>query len=293
MPFMAFKAVKASYDVVELYEDCELVACYLYGGNLFKPYFYPVNAPGGLCVTEDRPRDHVHHRSMWTAHGDVNGKDFWTETPSSGRQVVKGVSTEVSEKACIVKSDEVWMANAGYPVLDVHKEVTFWRRVGGFRFIDVDVVFRTSYGAVKFGDTKEGGILSFRVFPSMREDRGGVIRNSLGGKGEPECWGKRAEWCDYTGFLGDEKVGITVFDHPGNFRHPTYWHVRAYGLFTANPFGVSYFEGDRSLDGSLTVDGGKTLRFKYRVLIHLGDVEPNRLGRFFEGYAQEQEPVNV
>jgi len=34
-------------------------------------------------------------------------------------------------------------------------------------------------------------------------------------------------------------VGIAVFDHPSNPRHPTTWHVRDYGLFAANPLGCT------------------------------------------------------
>ncbi|MEM2448637.1 MAG: DUF6807 family protein, partial [Candidatus Bathyarchaeia archaeon] len=52
-------------NVVEVYENGELVSKYLFNNRKqFKPYFYPLNAPGGLCVTEDGPEDHVHHRSM-------------------------------------------------------------------------------------------------------------------------------------------------------------------------------------------------------------------------------------
>ena len=50
-------------------------------------------------------------------------------------------------------------------------------------------------------------------------------------------WGKRAEWCDYYGPVEGQVVGIAIFDHPSNPAHPTWWHVRDYGLFAANPFG--------------------------------------------------------
>ncbi|MEM3545693.1 MAG: PmoA family protein [Candidatus Bathyarchaeia archaeon] len=274
-------------NVVEVYENGELVSKYLFNNRKqFKPYFYPLNAPGGLCVTEDGPEDHVHHRSMWTAHGDINSIDFWTETSESGRQVVKAVSIEDSENHGVVKSDEVWIAKTGSPVVDVFRRFTFRKTTNGLRIVDVEVDLKASYGDVKLGDTKEGGIISLRVAPSMRGITGGTIRNSRGGVGEEECWGKRSEWCDYTGSVYGKTVGITVFDHPSNLRHPTYWHVRAYGLFTANPFGISYFEEDKSLDGSLTVGKGDYLRFKYRVLVHLGVIDSESLNKLFTEYCK-------
>src|SRR2546426_6254040 len=69
--------------------------------------------------------------------------------------------------------------------------------------------------------------------------------NSTGATGEKRIWGKRADWVDYYGNVAGEDVGIAIFDHPENFRHPTYWHARGYGLFAANPFGTREFTRDR------------------------------------------------
>ena len=55
-----------------------------------------------------------------------------------------------------------------------------------------------------------------------------------------------------------EKVGIAILDHPANPRHPVRWHVRGYGLFAANPFGLSVFTNDKSQDGAMTVEPGQT-----------------------------------
>jgi hypothetical protein len=105
----------------------------------------------------------------------------------------------------------------------------------------------------------------------MDGNKGGLIRNSYGGTTEAENWGKRAEWCDYTGPVEGKTVGFTIMDHPTNFRYPTYWHVRDYGLFTANPFGLSHFYGDKSRDGSHKVPAGAAFRFAYRLIIHAGN----------------------
>ncbi len=76
---------------------------------------------------------------------------------------------------------------------------------------------------------------------------------------------------DYSGQIDGQTVGVAILDYPGNPRAPTYWHVRAYGLFACNIFGVHDFENDKSRDGSLTIQPGQPLRFRYRVIIHPGN----------------------
>jgi hypothetical protein len=49
------------------------------------------------------------------------------------------------------------------------------------------------------------------------------------------------------------------------------WHARAYGLFAANPFGIAAFTGDRTQDSPTELEPGKSLRFRYRLIVHPGD----------------------
>jgi hypothetical protein len=108
------------------------------------------------------------------------------------------------------------------------------------------------------------------------------ITNGTGGHGETACWGKPAPRCDYSGTLAAQPVGIAVLDHPANFRYPTTWHVRAYGLMTANPFGISCFTNDRALDGSHTWQKGKVAAFRHRVVLHSGDPAAADLDRLWD-----------
>ena len=106
---------------------------------------------------------------------------------------------------------------------------------------------------------------------------------AIGGADESETWGKRAPWCDYFGPVNGNTVGITIFDTPSNFRYPTYWHVRNYGLMTANPFGLSYFHNDKSRNGSHTIDKGAVFPFAYRLYFHAGDTwAANVAGKFHD-----------
>ena len=64
-----------------------------------------------------------------------------------------------------------------------------------------------------------------------------------------------------------------MLDNPANPSHPVRWHVRAYGLFAANPFGKAVFTGDKSDTQSVVIEPGQSLRFRYRVIVHPGNVK--------------------
>ena len=111
------------------------------------------------------------------------------------------------------------------------------------------------------------------------------MQNAEGKQGEKNVWGKRSSWVDYAGQVNGKLVGVAIMDHPSNPRHPTYWHSRAYGLFAANPFGIRDFTGDKTQNGSLTVEPGKSVRFRYRVVIHEGNAEQAGIAGLWQKYS--------
>jgi hypothetical protein len=108
--------------------------------------------------------------------------------------------------------------------------------------------------------------------------------NAEGQETEKNVWGKRSAWVDYYGQVDGQTVGVAIMDHPSNPRHPTYWHSRAYGLFAANPFGVRDFTADKSQDGSMTIEPGQRLTFRYRVVIHPGDARSADIAALYARY---------
>jgi hypothetical protein len=82
-----------------------------------------------------------------------------------------------------------------------------------------------------------------------------------------EAWGKPADWVDYSGELQGEKLGVTMFEHPSSFQHPSRWHVRDYGLLAVNPFGSKGFDKDAP-DANFTLKRGESLHLRYRVVVH-------------------------
>jgi hypothetical protein len=255
------------------------------------PAVWPIIGPTGRGMTRAYPMaeqpgertDHWHHRSLWFTHGDVNRLSFWHRETIKHREFVK---VEGGKQAVIVTRND-WIRDDGTRVCEDERTLTFGAD-GDARWIDFDITIKAGDGPVTFGDTKEG-TFGVRVAETMKVDAklGGKIVNSEGQE-DSAAWAKRAAWVDYHGPVDDQRVGVAILNHPTSFRFPTYWHVRTYGLFAANPFGVRDFTGDKSADGSHTLAAGESITLRYRVLFHKGDEKEGKVAEAFEKYAKEK-----
>ena len=279
---------------VEVRIGRRLLTAYYFAGDVARPFLHPLSGPHGEPVTRGFPmipdvpgetQDHVHHKSCWVAWGDVNETDNWSETAGHGcvahQRFERTAGGPVLGR---IRARNHWTTGEGRKLMEETRDMIFYRMRPAGRAIDLMVRFNATEGPVRFGDTKEGGIASVRVATCMDGNKGGLIENANGCVTEAETWGKRAAWCDYSGAVAGRSVGVAILDHPGNFRHPTYWHVRDYGLMTANPFGRSHFTGDKERDGSYTLGAGDTLTFRYRIFIHSGDAARGRVAAEYQNY---------
>jgi hypothetical protein len=64
--------------------------------------------------------------------------------------------------------------------------------------------------------------------------------------------------------------------------------VRTYGLFAANPFGVSHFVGDKEMTDGTRIKQGESLIFRYRVILHEGDEKGANIAGQFKSYAAKE-----
>ncbi|MGH9396321.1 MAG: PmoA family protein [Terriglobia bacterium] len=275
-----------------------------------KPYFQPLRSARGTVVTRGFPignkipAEHVHdpsiephQRPMYFAHGDIDGVSFWVEQVFAkqfyphesygyGRTVIQQLPEAKSGHDSGAIAAKFNLVGPGDRILAEETQSYIFRGGPDTRTIDCQFVILANHGPVKMGDTKEG-TFAIRVIKALNSPPGHMV-NSKGGVGEKQIWGKRANWVDYYGKVGGEEVGIAIFDSPRSFRHPTYWHARAYGLFAANPFGIREFTNDPHQDGSYTIAAGKSITFRYRVLIHHGDARQARIAEAYRQYAAEE-----
>jgi hypothetical protein len=305
--------VKATRDHIDFLVNGQLATRYHINPSASKPYFWPVNAPGGVPVTRAWPmekgqpgesKDHIHQKSAWFCHGDVipegielkvksgdkrvKGVDFWSEGRGHGRIVCTEVGKPTSggkHQGGVVTKNE-WRTADGRKILDETRGITLYD-LGDARLLVLDIDLLASVAPITFGDTKEGA-MGVRVHDQIREQKGnGKIVNAKGQVAEKGAWGQAAAWCDYSGTVDGKKVGIAVFDDPKN-PSPAAWHSRDYGLMAANPFGraESRFPAVKGRTDLVRLGKGEHLRLRYGVLVHTGDVREGQVAEYFQRFVK-------
>jgi hypothetical protein len=310
-------------DGIEFKSGSTVVAKYATDPKYSKPFLYPVKAPDGTPVTRAWPiekglpgevkTDHVHQKSVWFCHGDVipegielkvktadphgRGVDFWSEAKDKdGRRrhgtirVVKVGEPKGWDNAVSVETANEWLSAEGTKIMDETRTITFRETPEG-RLFTFDITLKASVCPILFGDTKEGSF-GIRVHDSLRpEDKDGAVVTTAEGKtvtppakDNLPIWGYPTPWIDYSGRVDGKKVGIAVFDGPDNPK--ANWHVRAYGLNAANPFGRngSGFPTQKGKTDLFKIEKGGTLKLRYGVYAHTGDAKTGKVAEAYEAF---------
>ncbi len=251
---------------------------------------------------------------LWFNHGDVNGLDFWNNSydipadraPKMGtirhkRVIEARGGADRGELAVEME----WLTADGVALLRETTRFVF-RGGGDARSVDRITTLTALDRQVVFRDNKEGS-LGLRVTreleqpadkPELFTDASGKVTkvpvldnagvtglytSSEGLKGD-KVWGTRGRWCMLAGKIGAEAVTVAILDHPSNPNSPTYWHARGYGLFSANVFGRKVFDPKQE-ELTLTLEPGKSVTFRHRVLILDTAATPDSIEREFKTFA--------
>ncbi|MFM7035733.1 MAG: PmoA family protein [Planctomycetia bacterium] len=287
-----------------------------------KPCVWPIVGPTGKPMTRGYPlvdlpsepekqRDHPHHRGLTFGHEDYAG-DTWhdrstyeplladPEKESRARQAIANLGSirhrtftrrEAGADQAVVESLCDHLGPTGRVNLTERRRLTF-RATAKTRSIDIDQDLVGGDKPVRIGDRKDAGLF-IRVPVSMAVDskEGGRIVTSEGAV-DADAWSKPARWCDYHGPVDGETLGIAFLDHPSSFRHPTRWHARTYGLFSANPFASQAYD-PKLPDATITLAPGETLRLRHRLIFHSGDEREADIEAAWQAYANETPPENL
>lgn len=273
---------------VVIQDGNEVVARYQADGPR-GPAVWPLCAPGGESLTRAFPfaevlgeaNDHPHHTSLWFAHGNVSGVDFWQ---GKGRIVAVGDPIVDQAQQRIEQACE-WRDENGALVARERRALSFFSGTD-WRAVDLATVLTSDGKPLRFGDTKEG-TMALRLrqeFCLEGPGAAGSMQNSEGQVGNA-VWSKRARWVAYSALLGGVPHTVAMFDHPTNHGFPTTWHARGYGLCAANPFGLSDFTKAPKGAGELVVPAGREQAFRYRVWVHRGPCDAALIDAAWRAFA--------
>lgn len=276
-------------DTLEIAVDGQAFASYRYNTKdpeLPRPYFHPVIGPAGKTITQvgevpGKREKHFHHTALWIAHqnfsaaGDKPCDNWQIGRPNSSKiEHVKFESVTGGALAGRFIEKLRWLNVKGdKTLLDETRTVTIPKRPVAARLLDIEIILTAQDVAITLNKTPYH-VLAARVLDAMLPAKGGAITNSNGAKNPPD--GAPANWIDISGKLDDQWQGIALFNHPDNVRQPT-----PCLQFAGQTIGLS-----PSHKEPLTIEPGKTLRLRYRVLVHAGNVDEAKVAEEYDGYAK-------
>jgi hypothetical protein len=258
----------------------EVFTCYKFAGSQKYPYFWPVNGPvSGESITTESSEPYPHHHSLFFGCDKVNGGNYWQEANVEGQIVSAGAKIVEGSGERVVFADEcLWRQAGKEPVIRDMRRVIISAPSKDIRFIDFEIRLEPLVD-VRILKTNHS-LFSARVVPELSVKSGGVLVNAEGKSSEKGTWGVASAWCDYSGTREGVTEGVAILQHPENRWFPARWFTRDYGFFSPTPM---YWPENGT---HIELAKGKTLRLRYRVIIHAGDAEGAGIGEIFEQYKQ-------
>ncbi|MBX3398110.1 MAG: PmoA family protein [Gemmataceae bacterium] len=253
-----------------------------HGPQYPRPFFYPLLGPAsGQSLTRmghPGAPNHDHHRSIWFAHNQVVGHDFWADgKPPRIRQLDWLAYDDGDAEATMAVKLGWFDGHDPKALLEQELIAAILPGPNDETFLEIQTRFVPTAQTLEFGKTNFG-FLAVRVAKAISAFfGGGTLTNSEGQIGEPAIFGKPAKWMDYSGTQpGGHKEGIAFFDHPSNPGHPTAWHVREDGWMGAS----ACFAAPR------TITKAEPLVLRYLLHAHRGGVDAARETATFAAFAK-------
>jgi len=263
---------------------------YHFGADLPKPFIHPLNTPSGQPVTMASPPDHVHHRGLMFALGNVAfaGEEaqyvvFWGEAGAPERlgHIIHVPGSERIEapdrtpQRAVLHTRNEWRRLSDHALmLTENRRLTLYHTGDATRnLLTWESELTAPTRDLTLGPTEGRDVSYYGLgLRTPREMDGGAIFDANGKEGEQAVLGDDARWCAYVG-PNEPKRGFVMFDHPSNPRYPTGWFVMSAGF--------GYMTASLVCHQPFPLPTGKPLRLRYGVCAFDGAPTAEQVERWY------------
>jgi hypothetical protein len=251
-------------------------------------YFHPLYDLDGNVLTEDFPKDHIHHRGIfWAWHQVringttvqdqwVNRDSFWTVRDARIDSDTHSASLRlrVAWESPLFKDD----GGRRRPFVEEQSVTRVHRADGAIRKIDFHQQLTALVDGVEIGgsdDPKGYGGFSYRIVmpPDIR------ITGVQGVVAPIENAVPPSPWMDVTASYGSSgKSGLTVLTHPSTTGFPQPWILRA-----RSSMQNAVYPGRQPV----AIRRDRPVILRYRVVLHRGELSTPDIERLQAEYARE------
>ena len=288
-------AWKQETDSLALVRQGQVLWQFNYGTNLTKAFFHPLALPGGPVLTAKSPADHPWHRGLWFSWKYLNHLNYWEEDPKTG--VAQGrtqwepptITTRPEGSARIVMA-VVYRPPGEPPLLKEQREITVSPpEADGSYHVDWAATFTAQGQDVVLDRTPllgqprgavNGGYagLSVRLATTMKDPQADAGEGP--GTFKSGRYRAKAPAMDYSGIVDDREAGIAIVDNSANLNSPSPWYAIADGNFR-------FFTPAVIANEPHTLKAGETFSLRYRVIVHAGRWNAERLRQAVAKYNAE------
>lgn len=251
-------------------------------------YIHPVLTPSGVPITNDFPRNHLHHHGIWAAWTKTvfQGRtpDFWNMGAGTGTVLPVALDTTWSGPVVAgFRSRHRYVdLSASEPVDVLHEswDVRVYAVDAGYFLFDIRLIHTTATDSALFLPEYRYGGLGFRGHGDWEGPEHTFFLTSEG-KDRSNGHATRARWCHIGGYVGGRLAGAGILGHPNNFRAPQPMRIHP-----TEPF----FNWAPSQAGDWAITPDRPFDATYRFVVTDGPPDRALLDRLWADFAR---PVTV
>jgi len=239
-------------------------------------YVHPLYGLDGEVLTDDFPKDHYHHRGLFWAwpHVKRGSKEYDLWMLKGVEQRFERWLARETGQVAFLKIENGWYVGST-KIMEERFSLRVHPVQDNARSIDVELTLILLKEPITLAgaEGKSYGGLTLRFAPRTNT----VITTPLG-NGTEDLPMTRLPWADLSADFGARQPsGAAIFVAPDHPDFPPMWLTRHYGVLCLGWPGVE----------AKTLPSGKPVVLRYRVWIHRGAADLERLKSAFDTYREQ------